>query len=64
MIFKCKRCGLLCDSFLFLFDFYEEGLLCLIDDEAGLMNPCWVGAFDDADRSADEFIAGDRIMFH
>ena len=63
MIFKCKRCGLLCDSFEFLFDLDEEGLLRLIDDEAGLMHPCWVGAFDDAHRSADEFIAGVRFMF-
>ncbi len=24
----------------------------------------WVSAFDDGDGSADEFIAGDRFMFH
>ncbi len=64
MIFKRKCRGFLCDPFVFVSDLYEEGLLCLIDDEAGLMHPCWVGAFDDADGSADEFIAEDRLLFH
>ncbi|MBP1662021.1 MAG: hypothetical protein H6P94_270 [Thermoplasmatales archaeon] len=64
MVLKRKCRGFLRDPFVFVTDFYEECLLCLIDDETGLMDPYWVGAFDDADGSADEFIADDRLLFH
>lgn len=64
MIVECKRCGLLCDSFVFVLYFDEEGMLCLIDDEPFLIHPGWVGAVDDGDGSSDEFIAGDRFRLH
>ena len=64
MIVKRECRGLLCDSFLFLACFDEEGMVCLIDDESGAIHPGRIGALDDGDGSADEFIAKDRVVFH
>ncbi len=63
-MFESKCCCLLRDSFLFVFRFDEEGMLCLIDDESFSIHPGRIGAFDDGDRPADEFIAGDRVRLH